>query len=52
ATGGVTPNGYCGATGNGTFCASPFGGCCSRYDACGNDNEYCGPGCQSQYGIC
>ncbi|SMR60264.1 unnamed protein product [Zymoseptoria tritici ST99CH_1E4] len=52
ATGGVTPNGYCGATGNGTFCASPFGGCCSQYDACGNDNEYCGTGCQSQYGIC
>jgi len=30
----------------------PSGQCCSRYGWCGKDENYCGVGCQSQFGKC
>jgi len=34
------------------FGSCPQGQCCSKYGWCGKDSQYCGPGCQSQFGIC
>ena len=28
------------------------GDCCSEYDWCGDSDEHCGNGCQSEYGVC
>ncbi|XP_038693630.1 endochitinase-like [Tripterygium wilfordii] len=36
----------CGRQAGGALC--PGGACCSQYGWCGNTNEYCGEGCQSQ----
>ncbi|KUJ12802.1 uncharacterized protein LY89DRAFT_785380 [Mollisia scopiformis] len=48
-----TQNGYCGALHNGTTCVGwPTGQCCSQYGSCGNTTDYCGGGCQSEFGIC
>ncbi|XP_038693631.1 endochitinase-like [Tripterygium wilfordii] len=38
----------CGRQADGALC--PGGACCSQYGWCGNTNEYCGEGCQSQCG--
>ncbi|EGS22575.1 uncharacterized protein CTHT_0010440 [Thermochaetoides thermophila DSM 1495] len=47
----VTTNGQCG---NNTICiGNPnFGPCCSQFFWCGSSIEYCGAGCQSQFGAC
>ncbi|KAK3367443.1 hypothetical protein B0T24DRAFT_659382 [Lasiosphaeria ovina] len=48
---GVTTNGMCG---NGTLCiGSPnYGPCCSQFFWCGSSLDFCGAGCQSQFGAC
>ncbi|KAL5562402.1 hypothetical protein UlMin_032149 [Ulmus minor] len=38
----------CGSQAGGAVC--PGGLCCSKFGWCGNTNEYCGDGCQSQCG--
>jgi len=40
--------GECGA-GRGSCSGSM---CCSQWGYCGTTTEYCGPGCQPQYGSC
>ncbi|KAK1757987.1 hypothetical protein QBC47DRAFT_440373 [Echria macrotheca] len=47
----VTTNGMCG---NGTMCvgSSQFGPCCSQFFWCGSSLDFCGAGCQSQFGAC
>ncbi|KAK5651807.1 hypothetical protein OQA88_11675 [Cercophora sp. LCS_1] len=47
----VTTNGQCG---NGTVCigSSQWGACCSQFFWCGSSIDYCGAGCQSQFGAC
>ncbi|OUM59848.1 carbohydrate esterase family 4 protein [Piromyces sp. E2] len=39
-----------GRCGNGVSC--PAGYCCSQYGYCGTTNEFCGVGCQVQFGTC
>jgi len=34
------------------FGSCPNGQCCSKYGYCGNTKEYCGNGCQSEFGNC
>ncbi|KAH7135758.1 Cupredoxin [Dendryphion nanum] len=42
-----------GTCGNGVSCAgSMFGGCCSASGQCGSTPDYCGLGCQSEFGYC
>ncbi|KZL87460.1 chitin recognition protein [Colletotrichum incanum] len=49
----VSLNGSCGATNGNTTCAgSVFGNCCSQYGYCGSDINFCGTGCQSDFGSC
>jgi hypothetical protein len=31
---------------------SIFGNCCSQYGWCGSTVDYCGAGCQSNFGTC
>ncbi|KAK4672048.1 hypothetical protein QC764_611040 [Podospora pseudoanserina] len=47
----VTTNGQCG---NGTMCiGNPnYGPCCSQYFWCGSSVDFCGAGCQSNFGAC
>lgn len=47
----VTTDGRCG---NSTMCiGNPnFGPCCSQHFWCGSSMEFCGPGCQSNFGAC
>ncbi|AEO61242.1 carbohydrate-binding module family 18 protein [Thermothelomyces thermophilus ATCC 42464] len=47
----VTKDGRCG---NNTICVGNpnFGPCCSQFFWCGSSEEYCGAGCQSQFGAC
>ncbi|KAK0726188.1 hypothetical protein B0T21DRAFT_315323 [Apiosordaria backusii] len=47
----VTTNGQCG---NSTVCiGNPnYGPCCSQYFWCGSSIEFCGAGCQSNFGAC
>ncbi|KAF2488995.1 hypothetical protein BU16DRAFT_472696, partial [Lophium mytilinum] len=41
-TGGVSPNGLCGASNNGWTCqGSGFGDCCSQWGFCGTGDEFC-----------
>lgn len=51
-TGIITSNGYCGPTNGGAICGLNFGNCCSQYGSCGNTTDYCGAGCNPQYGVC
>ncbi|KAI8938478.1 hypothetical protein NX059_004370 [Plenodomus lindquistii] len=52
-TGGVSHDGMCGDDHNGRTCTgSVFGSCCSMYGYCGNSNDHCGYGCQSDSGLC
>ncbi|KAI1632593.1 concanavalin A-like lectin/glucanase domain-containing protein [Biscogniauxia mediterranea] len=48
----ISPNGRCGSPANAICKDSLFGDCCSAYGYCGNTTEYCGLGCQSEFGIC
>jgi hypothetical protein len=42
-----------GSCGGGQTCkGSAFGDCCSQHSFCGKDADYCGDGCQSNYGTC
>jgi len=45
----ISSDGKCG-TKYGTTC--PDGYCCSQYGYCGRTTEYCGKGCQSEFGKC
>ncbi|KAL2192770.1 hypothetical protein P885DRAFT_46899 [Corynascus similis CBS 632.67] len=47
----VTEDGRCG---NNTICiGNPnFGPCCSQFFWCGSSEEFCGAGCQSNFGAC
>ncbi|KAF2477009.1 uncharacterized protein BDR25DRAFT_208924 [Lindgomyces ingoldianus] len=50
----TTTDGSCG-TGSGidaSCLGSRWGSCCSAFSFCGNNETYCGVGCQKQYGIC
>ncbi|KAH8586454.1 hypothetical protein B0O99DRAFT_644390 [Bisporella sp. PMI_857] len=50
----VSASGSCGATStsNITCQGSSFGDCCSPRGFCGNDDDYCGSGCQTLFGTC
>ncbi|MCJ1464811.1 chitin deacetylase [Pseudocyphellaria aurata] len=56
--GALTPDNSCGnvANGNGKgyLCDanSETGGCCSQYGFCGKTSDYCGAGCQVDFGTC
>ncbi|MED6122733.1 hypothetical protein PIB30_042652 [Stylosanthes scabra] len=43
---GTTKAEQCGKQANGALCPNNL--CCSQYGFCGNTNDYCGNGCQSQ----
>ncbi|KAL2811859.1 hypothetical protein BJX63DRAFT_443829 [Aspergillus granulosus] len=44
-------DGLCGAANGGQTClGSSFGDCCSGSDYCGDTAEYCGTGCQPEFG--
>ncbi|KAM7219553.1 hypothetical protein V8F06_005108 [Rhypophila decipiens] len=47
----ITSDGRCG---NGTSCiGNPnYGPCCSQFEWCGSSLDFCGAGCQSQFGAC
>ncbi|ORX43050.1 hypothetical protein BCR36DRAFT_243293, partial [Piromyces finnis] len=45
----ISTDGSCGMD-VGKIC--PEGTCCSRYGFCGTSEDYCGMGCQSDYGKC
>ncbi|KAF2258770.1 hypothetical protein CC78DRAFT_95840 [Lojkania enalia] len=42
----------CGGRNGFTCQGSKFGNCCSQYNFCGSSAEYCGVGCQSDFGMC
>jgi len=44
----ISTNGKCGP--NYGICPGSY--CCSKYGYCGTDNDYCGNGCQSEFGRC
>jgi len=44
----ISTDGKCGKE----YGQCPSGKCCSRYGYCGNDDKYCGDGCQSEFGKC
>ncbi|KAK8226641.1 hypothetical protein HDK77DRAFT_495931, partial [Phyllosticta capitalensis] len=47
------PLGSCGPQFGGNTCFDAYSGpCCSSSGYCGRDPEYCGAGCQDQYGLC
>jgi hypothetical protein len=50
----ISSNGDCGATDfEGQIClGSTFGNCCSEKGFCGTTSDYCGTGCQAEYGNC
>ncbi|KAF2852429.1 carbohydrate-binding module family 18 protein [Plenodomus tracheiphilus IPT5] len=48
----VSPNGICGAESGYTCAGSALGQCCSEYNYCGDGNEFCGTGCQKDFGTC
>ncbi|KAI0017339.1 hypothetical protein F4780DRAFT_612143 [Xylariomycetidae sp. FL0641] len=50
-TGVVTEDGTCGGA-NGWACTPTWGACCSGDGVCGRSNDYCGDGCQPEYGNC
>ncbi|RMJ27113.1 hypothetical protein PHISP_01999 [Aspergillus sp. HF37] len=53
-TGGISPNGLCGASNHGYTClGSQFGDCCSKYGRCGSADAYCASeNCDPEYGDC
>ncbi|ORX85804.1 glycoside hydrolase/deacetylase, partial [Anaeromyces robustus] len=46
----TSTNGRCGINFDNTAC--PIGECCSKHGWCGNSSDYCGEGCQSEFGEC
>ncbi|CCF41523.1 lectin, partial [Colletotrichum higginsianum] len=48
----ITPDGSCGGSNAYTCTGGTFGNCCSRYGFCGNTDEHCLNGCNSQFGDC
>ncbi|KAK8161536.1 hypothetical protein IWX90DRAFT_506218 [Phyllosticta citrichinensis] len=47
------PLGSCGPAYGGNTCFDAYSGpCCSSSGYCGRDPEYCGAGCQDEYGLC
>jgi len=44
----TSTNGKCGSSDG----QCPSGQCCSKYGWCGKTDEYCGTGCQSEFGKC
>lgn len=40
----------CGVANSNLSCSD--GLCCSQFDFCGNTTDYCGDGCQSDFGVC
>ena len=44
----ISTNGKCGKEDG----RCPNGYCCSQYGWCGNTSDYCGKGCQSEFGVC
>jgi len=44
----VSTNGRCGIDDG----VCPSGKCCSKYGYCGNSDDHCGKGCQSEFGEC
>jgi len=47
-TGLISNNGRCGSA----FGKCPNNQCCNQFGYCGNDEKFCGAGCQANYGIC
>ncbi|KAF2195621.1 carbohydrate-binding module family 18 protein, partial [Zopfia rhizophila CBS 207.26] len=47
-------DGLCGSNSpiNATCAGRQFGDCCSFSEFCGSTGEYCGAGCQSEFGKC
>ncbi|KAK7607100.1 hypothetical protein JOL62DRAFT_284220 [Phyllosticta paracitricarpa] len=46
-------DGACGANFDGKTCfGNELGRCCSKWGFCGNDDPWCGDGCQPEYGNC
>ncbi|KAH8706968.1 hypothetical protein GQ44DRAFT_555533, partial [Phaeosphaeriaceae sp. PMI808] len=49
----VSTNVHCGKEGNGQTClGTSWGNCCSQYSYCGSTIDYCGTGCQQDFGRC
>jgi len=46
----IIPNGGCGKDNYNFQC--PSNKCCSEYGYCGTTDDYCGSGCQSEFGVC
>eukprot|EP00833_Pecoramyces_ruminatium_P002870 jgi/Orpsp1_1/1176902/evm.model.c7180000059442.1 len=46
----ISTNGKCGPKNGNTIC--PKNRCCSKYGYCGETDDYCGTGCQSEFGRC
>jgi len=44
----TSTNGKCGKN----YGVCPSGNCCSQYGYCGTSSDYCGKGCQSEFGQC
>lgn len=44
----ISTNGQCGKE----YGVCPSGKCCSKYGWCGTSSDYCGKGCQSEFGKC
>ncbi|KAK7978655.1 hypothetical protein PG996_004709 [Apiospora saccharicola] len=47
----ITPDGTCGSTKPGAY-ACKEGYCCSKWGWCGTNPEFCGDGCDKEYGAC
>ncbi|OJD37641.1 carbohydrate esterase family 4 protein [Diplodia corticola] len=48
----VSTDGTCGGTTGFTCTGSTFGDCCSAAGWCGSTSDYCGTGCNSEFGTC
>jgi len=48
----VSSDGRCGGDDNVTCQGSEYGNCCSPRGFCGSADEYCGTGCQGDFGTC
>lgn len=48
----VSTDGLCGGESGLTCMSSMFGNCCSKDGFCGATTDYCGTGCQLDFGVC